>query len=172
MVECYVVFVGRNPGIYASWPVAAREVISFNGAIHQRYPTWEAGLETWNAYHGVQDVDAVNDGNNKGETGNEEAANDGNDEIGTAVEIVAGEAVNREAPVAPASSSGHSRASTVTEVDGPAGDEVELPRVMGAVAALEGRVSQLEVDKWELLLQLAETVRQMAMMMAPKEPKT
>ncbi|MED6134298.1 hypothetical protein PIB30_035765 [Stylosanthes scabra] len=157
-------------GIYASSPAATREVVGFNGAIYQRYPTWETGVDAWNAYHGHEpDAAADHDGNNAGEVGNEETAHAGN-EIGLGVEEPAEEAVNREAEVARASSSSHSRGGTDTEVNGPGGDVGELPRVMGAIEALEGRVSQLEVDKWELLLQLAETVQQMAMLMAPKEP--
>ncbi|MED6211645.1 hypothetical protein PIB30_075725 [Stylosanthes scabra] len=146
MVECYVVFAGRNPGVYASWPAAARQMIGFSGAVHQRYPTMEAGFEAWNAYLGVPDAGADNHGNNVGEAGNEGAAPAGN-EIGFAVDEPVGEAVNREAQVARASFTVHSRVSTETEVDGPAGDGVELPCVMGAIDALEGRVSQLEVDK-------------------------
>ncbi|MED6165694.1 hypothetical protein PIB30_102085, partial [Stylosanthes scabra] len=53
--------------------------------------------------------------------------------------------------------------SFVAEGEGAEGDED--PSIMGAIEALEGRVSQLEMDKWEHFLQLAQLVEQMARIM-------
>ncbi|MED6144276.1 hypothetical protein PIB30_014136 [Stylosanthes scabra] len=139
MVECYVVFAGRNPGSYASWPAAAREVVGFNGSIYQRYPTWKAGLEAWNSYHGVPTADADHDGSNAGVAEDEGVALGGND-VGLGVEEPGVEAVNVEADVARASSSAHSRVSTETEVDGPAGDGGAASRHGGHRGARGARI--------------------------------
>ncbi|MED6167447.1 hypothetical protein PIB30_002929 [Stylosanthes scabra] len=148
MVECYVVFCGRKPGIYPSWPAAAPQVISYPCALHQRYPTMEAGLVAWNEYFGVPC------------------------ETGPSDKDGAGPSVNTGDEEAPGS--GSAPFINETEVDGPNGDGNhlignEMPRLTGAIQALEGRVSQLEMDKWEFLLNMAELVEQMSALMNPEE---
>ncbi|XP_058197655.1 uncharacterized protein LOC131313382 isoform X2 [Rhododendron vialii] len=48
----YVVFVGRNPGIYDSWAACSDQVIRFPGAVHNKFASWDEAYNAWLAYTG------------------------------------------------------------------------------------------------------------------------
>lgn len=50
IMKYYVVFVGRNPGIYTSWMDCNREVCGFQGNLHQSYATWEQATQALTDY--------------------------------------------------------------------------------------------------------------------------
>ncbi|KAF7144852.1 hypothetical protein RHSIM_Rhsim04G0120400 [Rhododendron simsii] len=48
----YVVFMGRNPGIYDSWATCSDQVIRFPGAVHNKFASWDEAYNAWLAYTG------------------------------------------------------------------------------------------------------------------------
>ncbi|XP_058114315.1 uncharacterized protein LOC131257527 [Magnolia sinica] len=46
----YVVFVGRNPGIYATWDDCNAQVYGLSGCKHKSFPTFEDATNAWNQY--------------------------------------------------------------------------------------------------------------------------
>ncbi|KAF7142433.1 hypothetical protein RHSIM_Rhsim05G0091300 [Rhododendron simsii] len=46
----YVVFVGRNPGIYDSWAACSDQVNGFSGAVHNKFASWDEAYNAWLAY--------------------------------------------------------------------------------------------------------------------------
>ncbi|MED6218290.1 hypothetical protein PIB30_025381 [Stylosanthes scabra] len=143
----------------------------------------EAGLVAWNEYFGVPCETGPSDGDGAGpsvNTGDEEAPGSGSGDQYPLKEedakdgVDTGGEADNEATVTRASSSTQPRSINETEVDGPNGDGNhlignEMPRLTGAIQALERRVSQLEMDKWEFLLNMAELVQQMSALMNPEE---
>ncbi|MED6221004.1 hypothetical protein PIB30_050302 [Stylosanthes scabra] len=176
MGDFYVVFAGKTPGIYTNWPSAAAQVVGHGDAIHMRYPTMDAAVEAWNAFHdpapvanpapAVEVAVAVfsegeenpavvvteRDGIPNG-TGGRGRLFSGTNSIGL------GEASGSAspAPASAASSSRHTKPRYAAD-----NEELSIQRVLDAVEALKGRVSQLEVDKWELMMQMAHAMQQMA----------
>ncbi|MED6118536.1 hypothetical protein PIB30_003752 [Stylosanthes scabra] len=195
MVECYVVFVGRNPGIYPSWPLAAMEVIEVSRAVHQRYPTMEEGVQAWVQYfsNGGQRVqstaevagDVAPGGGTEGgkvDVGMQSEATVGSIFLkafglgGQAGGGAAGKCVKFEGSQPEFGSSSETHVSVspylrIGEGFGTQGGGVETSRITGAIEALEGRVSQLEMDKWELLMQLVRLVEQMSAIMSKGKGK-
>ncbi|KAF7123603.1 hypothetical protein RHSIM_Rhsim12G0104200 [Rhododendron simsii] len=43
----YVVFVGRNPGIYNDWPACSAQVNRFPGVVHKKYTSWDEAYNAW-----------------------------------------------------------------------------------------------------------------------------
>jgi ribonuclease HI len=41
---CYVVFEGREPGVYCNWPDYLRQVHRFNGNCYKKYNSYEEGI--------------------------------------------------------------------------------------------------------------------------------
>jgi len=48
MAKHYVVWVGREPGIYSSWPDCNRQIVGFKGAKFKSYTDYEKALEAFN----------------------------------------------------------------------------------------------------------------------------
>ncbi|XP_058113254.1 uncharacterized protein LOC131256309 [Magnolia sinica] len=46
----YAVFVGRNPGIYATWDACNAQVNGFSGCRHKSFTTVEDATKAWNEY--------------------------------------------------------------------------------------------------------------------------
>ncbi|MED6146736.1 hypothetical protein PIB30_037459 [Stylosanthes scabra] len=210
MGECYVVFVGRIPGIYSSWAAAAPEVIGYKRAIHPSFPTMEEGVRAWMAF--LQLGDGASGSKSTGVQVKEEAVSPGGGQLYDHKEVVHGDAgksvvtgqgpefgVFHGATVAAAQIPGtvpsggtnleglrvkltirlcYSRvfvfkSSTLfhfldlrktkrSHLHAPSLSGTALSRVVAALESLEGRVSQLVVDKWELLMQMAHVMQQMA----------
>ncbi|KAI8563831.1 hypothetical protein RHMOL_Rhmol03G0139900 [Rhododendron molle] len=47
---CYVVFVGKIPGIYESWIACSEQVTHFHGAAFKKYPSLEEANNAWTVY--------------------------------------------------------------------------------------------------------------------------
>lgn len=45
--KCYVVYVGRVPGVYEEWEDCAKQVKNFSGNIYQGYASREVAEEKW-----------------------------------------------------------------------------------------------------------------------------
>ena len=41
---CYVVFIGREPGVYYNWPDCQEQVHRFHGACYKKYNSYEEGI--------------------------------------------------------------------------------------------------------------------------------
>ncbi|XP_042404609.1 uncharacterized protein LOC121994740 [Zingiber officinale] len=54
MGKTYVVFVGRNPGIYDSWAETHNEVNKFSGALHKSYWSREEAEKAYGAFLNTQ----------------------------------------------------------------------------------------------------------------------
>ncbi|MED6165641.1 hypothetical protein PIB30_101576 [Stylosanthes scabra] len=170
MGECYVVFVGKTPSIYSSWAAAAPQVVGFRHAIHQRFPTMEEGVRAWMEFFHVGDCASGSASTAVEEKPASEAPIGGKRWTGKTV--VRGKALEERrgceskcgalaaAPGAVPLSA--AKASTQYEGGGPDKDGSTITSIMAALEAVEGRVSQLEVDKWELLMQMAHVMEQMA----------
>ncbi|MED6107620.1 hypothetical protein PIB30_015580 [Stylosanthes scabra] len=172
MGECYVVFVGKTPSIYSSWAAAAPHVVGHRHAIHQRYPTMEEGVRAWMEFF------HVSDGGFGSAIGAPDVKPDLEAPSGSGSKSRIAKSVSRalalDEPLGCESKSGASVTAPVgvritaaeasTQSDGLGGDNdgSTISSVMAAVQAVEGRVSQLEVDKWELLMQMAHVMEQMA----------
>ncbi|MED6106631.1 hypothetical protein PIB30_006258 [Stylosanthes scabra] len=178
MGEFYVVFVGKKPGIYPNWPFAAAQVIGYSRAVHMKYATAEGAVEAWNAFldpptvpaEGAQhalsdDVEnlAAGDSVEKGKShglGVSEPLLSGSYPLGSMATFEChGEA------------SGSASPTRVWATEEPDGRVVNLGGVVDAVEALEGRVSRLEVDGWELMMQVAQAMQQMAAMSIKEKKK-
>jgi ATP-dependent DNA helicase PIF1 len=48
--KTYVVFKGRNPGVYSSWPECEAQVKGYSGAVHKSYTTEEAANTAWQEF--------------------------------------------------------------------------------------------------------------------------
>lgn len=62
--KTYVVFNGRNPGIYTTWAEAEREVLGYPGAVHQSYhdiSVAKAAFESGDPNFGVERGDMNGD---------------------------------------------------------------------------------------------------------------
>ncbi|XP_058099716.1 uncharacterized protein LOC131244072 [Magnolia sinica] len=46
----YVVFVGRNPGIYTTWDVCNAQVNGFSGCRYKSFKSFEDATKAWNEY--------------------------------------------------------------------------------------------------------------------------
>ncbi|KAF6742546.1 Caulimovirus viroplasmin-domain-containing protein [Ephemerocybe angulata] len=45
--KAYVVFVGRNPGVYQTWDSTAKQVNKYSGAVHKGYNSIENARVAW-----------------------------------------------------------------------------------------------------------------------------
>ena len=43
----YVVFVGRIPGIYTTWPACSQQVYGFPRAVYKKYGSWDEANNAW-----------------------------------------------------------------------------------------------------------------------------
>ena len=48
--KIYVVFVGRRPGVYTTWPECQAHVIGFKGNVYKSYKTHRETVSTWVMY--------------------------------------------------------------------------------------------------------------------------
>ncbi|MED6194954.1 hypothetical protein PIB30_033479 [Stylosanthes scabra] len=166
--ECYVVFVGRKPGIYSSWQEAEPNVTGYPGNVHRSFRTLEAGVDAW--------VDWVNRHPNGGGSQRRpvgEAATpvrshtQSHAGMALAPMVSHGAVVHMPSASAEASSSSNG-VGAESFGEGKSGlffnssNGCSLSSLQEAVAALEGRVSQLEVDKWELCLGLAQSLQELS----------
>ena len=49
MCAWYVVFKGRNPGVYTSWTKCSEEVLGYKGAVHRKYSSYEQAIADFNS---------------------------------------------------------------------------------------------------------------------------
>ncbi|MED6203828.1 hypothetical protein PIB30_003117 [Stylosanthes scabra] len=152
MGECYAVFVGKNPGIYPSWASAVPQVVGFKGAIHQRYDSTEEAITAWMEFFRIDQG---------GASGSKSKGN--GVQVKEQIEVPCEEEGENEVVRGIVRAAGKSGA---TDVDG-----TVLPGLVAAMEALDARVSQLEVDKWEVLMQMAHLMEQMARLMAKDAKK-
>ena len=45
--KCYVVYIGRVPGVYEKWEDCAKQVNTFSGNLYQGYASREVAEEKW-----------------------------------------------------------------------------------------------------------------------------
>jgi len=45
----YVVFKGRNPGVYTSWAECSKHVMGYSGAVHRKYTSYEQAIADFNS---------------------------------------------------------------------------------------------------------------------------
>ena len=50
--KCYVVYIGRVPGVYEEWKDCAKQVNNFSGNIYQGYASREVADEKWRKWTG------------------------------------------------------------------------------------------------------------------------
>ncbi|QHN93673.1 uncharacterized protein DS421_17g594670 [Arachis hypogaea] len=174
--ECYVVFRGRTRGICNTWEVAEQQVSGYLRNLHRRYRSFEAGSRAWVDYMHGQCVGVSNNGQGLqllplakgvpvGATSGSASASDPN--LHHAVYFTADsesggqhlcfnssshQVLLEKQPTFPNESEYHSLGSDVSAI----------ARLQHAVTKLEGRVSQLEAENRELLMQLTETMDQMS----------
>ena len=53
-MKWYVVFHGRQPGVYNDWPTCNDQVIGFKRASFKSFPTEEEAYAVYNAYFGTK----------------------------------------------------------------------------------------------------------------------
>jgi ribonuclease HI len=53
-MKCYVVFIGRNPGVYNSWMECDAQVFGFLGNRHCSYPIRKEGEATYEQFKAIQ----------------------------------------------------------------------------------------------------------------------
>ncbi|KAK7273292.1 hypothetical protein RIF29_14341 [Crotalaria pallida] len=51
----YVVFEGREPGIYSSWADCKAQVHRFSGCVFKKYPSADKACEAWEEYQRLHD---------------------------------------------------------------------------------------------------------------------
>ncbi|MED6158592.1 hypothetical protein PIB30_034140 [Stylosanthes scabra] len=170
MGECYVVFVGRNPDIYSSWAAAAPQVVGFKRAIDQSYLTMEEGVTAWMEFLQLGDRGASSSGSNsRGVHIKEEMEATGGghfqNQVGSILQDAGKRHVSDGGFAGASGSVPHSPGDLATASahgEGLAGDGNGLSSVMATIVSVEGRVSQLEVDKWKILMAMASMMEQIA----------
>jgi len=50
--KCYVVYIGRVPGVYEEWDDCAKQVNNFSGNLYQGYASREVAEEKWRKWTG------------------------------------------------------------------------------------------------------------------------
>lgn len=53
MTPCYVVFIGRVPGMYFTWQECSRQVLGLSGDVFRKYGSVEEAEETIRIFIGV-----------------------------------------------------------------------------------------------------------------------
>ncbi|MED6137248.1 hypothetical protein PIB30_063315, partial [Stylosanthes scabra] len=148
---CPSVFRRRRPGIYPTWELANAQVNGFPGNMHRRFPSFEAGYEALVAY-----VDGL------GRPGTFREATHGG---GHGASNESSPMRNKASRSSPGSDSHRGVASSSEareEVNENTREGFEMGNMVEAIAALEGSVSQLEVDKWEFMMAVVEAFQQVA----------
>jgi hypothetical protein len=56
MGTCYVVFKGKNPGVYLTWHECSKQVLGFKNTIYKKYSSYEQAVVDFHAL--VRDFNA------------------------------------------------------------------------------------------------------------------
>ncbi|MED6223113.1 hypothetical protein PIB30_070836 [Stylosanthes scabra] len=183
--ECYVVFKGKKPKVYVSWEEVELHVTGFSGCLHRKFPSFEAGsralVEFLSRKYGAG-PSRFNEATLMSQSEHSHAPGlsattaglpvfAGKGSYTRPVAHSPGDAIVHYLPVFPsAATTYHGTSPTLgDQQSGNAEVGVALACMKSAVPDLQGRVSQMEYNRLELLMKLGEICDNISALYSHKE---
>ncbi|MED6167880.1 hypothetical protein PIB30_006851 [Stylosanthes scabra] len=158
--KCYVVFKGRKPEVYANWEEAEPHVSGFSGGLHRK--SNKTPLMTPFEHFYTPGLSGTNAGM---------PIFVGEGSYARPFSHSVGGVFMHYLPLFPSAATTHHGASSrmSDQQNGNAEVGIALARIESAVSDPQGRLSQMECERWELLMKLGEICDNMSAIINHKE---